>query len=131
MWSLLASRLSSCIFVVGAGVLSACTSQAPEPSESQSEPVLGSAPKVTDSTARAAVERDRAIAKFSQSLAPHLSRSRQGLTIQEMPSGSRRISLDGRFRSAHVAVRGPDGSVKTQCVTSQGELDALLKRGRP
>jgi hypothetical protein len=111
--------------------LSACTSRVPEPGESSSEPVLGSKPNVSDSSARSAVERDRAIERFSQSLAPRLSRSREGLTTEVTATGSRRIPLDGRFRSAHVAVRGADGSVKTHCVTSEGELDALLKRGRP
>jgi hypothetical protein len=115
--------------LVGAGLFSACTSRAPEPSETRVEPDARSAPD--HSSARAAVERQRAIEKFSRTLAPRLSRSGEGLVSHRTHAGSRRIPLDGRFRSVHVAVRGADGETKTQCVTSKAELDALLQRGRP
>ena len=131
MWSRVVSRLIWWVSLVGAGLSSACTSQAPEPSESRSELGERSVPEIADPSARGLVERERALKKFSESLAPRLSRSREGLTSHRTEAGSRRIPLDGRFRSAHVAVRSADGSVRTHCVTSKAELDALLKRGRP
>ena len=105
-------------------------SSAPEPSESLGVPSERSVPSVADA-AREGVERERAIEKFSQALAPRLSRSGEGLRSHRTPSGTRRIPLEGRFRSAHVAVRGPDGAMKTHCVTSKAELDAVLRAGRP
>jgi hypothetical protein len=117
--------------LVGVGLCSACTSRAPEPSETRVEPGAPAAPGLSHSSARSTVERQRAIEKFSRTLAPHLSRSGEGLASHLTHAGSRRIPLDGRFRSVHVAVRGPDGETKTHCVTSKAELDALLKRGRP
>jgi hypothetical protein len=117
--------------LVGAGLFSACTSQAPEPSETRDEPGARSAPDLSHSSARSTVERQRAIETFSRMLAPRLSRSGEGLASHLTHAGSRRIPLDGRFRSVQVAVRGPDGATKTHCVTSRLELDALLRRGRP
>ena len=131
MWSLEASGPLRWFFLVGAGFLLACTSQAPEPSETRVEPDARSAPDLSHSSARSTVERQRAIEKFSRTLAPRLSRSGEGLASHLTSAGTRRIPLEGRFRSVHVPVRGPDGSVKTHCVTSKAELDDLLKRGRP
>jgi hypothetical protein len=67
-------------------------------------------------------------AALKKALAPGLSRSREGLRVVEMPSGSKRIPADGRFRSAHVATRGQDGKKRIDCVTTERELDAVLRR---
>ncbi len=131
MWSREASRLIWWASLVGAGLSSACSSQPPEPSASESDLGARSAPEIATPSAREVVEREQALKRFSESLAPRLSRSREGLTSHRTAAGSRRIPLDGRFRSAHVAVRGADGTVKTHCVSSKPELDALLKQGRP
>ena len=109
----------------------ACTSRVPEPDGSRAAPAEPSSAQPSEASLRSSVERQRANEKLSQSLAPRLSRSREGLTSHPTRAGSRRIPLEGRCRSMHVPVRTPEGDVKTQCITSKAELDAVLERRRP
>jgi len=67
--------------------------------------------------------------EFARTFAPHLSRTGDGLESVRTRAGSRRMPLEGRFRSVQVAVKGPDGRTRVQCVTSKAELDQLLAKG--
>lgn len=104
----------------------ACTEKVSEPppgARPELEATHVSAPRVPKAALRVSSE------EFSRTIAPRLSRSGEGLKIERTPSGSGRIDLEGRFRSVHVATRGPDGTPHVQCVTSKAELDALLAKG--
>jgi hypothetical protein len=119
-------RLSLALTVGAALVFfGACTEKVSEPPGERPELEAAgvSAPRVPKAALRVSRE------EFSRTIAPHLSRSGDGLKIERTPSGSSRIDHEGRFRSVHVATRGPDGKPHVQCVTSKAELDALLAKG--
>jgi len=102
-------------------VAPSCGSQPEEPLLPKEAPPLA--------TPAAPVSRVPDAAALRKKLGPSLSRSREGLEVVETPAGSRRISTNGRFRSAHVATRGADGKKRIDCVTNERELDLVLERG--
>ena len=120
-------RLSHALTVGAALMLfGACTGKVSEPSPG-ARPELESQSVSAPHAPRASLLVSRE--ELSKMIAPHLSRSGDGLKVERTPSGSHRIDHEGRFRSVHVATRGPDGMPRVQCVTSKAELDALLAKG--
>jgi hypothetical protein len=117
--------------VAAAGLFLACTSRVPEPGESRADEAVPSGTEPSNAPDRPPADRTRANLEISRSIAPRLSRSREGLTSHATRTGSQRIPLEGRFRSMHVPVRAPDGQTKAQCVSSKAELDLVLEKRRP
>ncbi len=101
----------------------ACSNAAPE-SVAQAPAVEGAVAQ--ERVSASDVARTDAL---KRAVLPRLSRSGQGLQIDTTPAGSRRIALDGRFRSVHVLTRTGDGKKRVDCVTSQTELAARLAPG--
>jgi hypothetical protein len=62
-------------------------------------------------------------------LKDRLSRSGKDLPIEKTSVGSSRVDLRGRFRSVHVATVDENGKKRIDCVTTNGELDAVLEKG--
>lgn len=104
-------------------VSSACSDRPAEilREESEAEPA---AARVPDSLARQA---DAEV--LEKALKENLSRSGQGLPVETTGIGSKRISLEGRFRSVHVATIDEEGKKHVDCVTTKGELADVLKKG--
>ena len=131
MWSETETLPLRWVVLAVAGLFLACSSKVPEPGESRAGETAPSRAEPSGASLRSPAERQRAIENISRTIAPRLSRSREGLTPHATRAGSRRIPLEGRFRSMHVPVRTADGDVKAECITSKPELDALLERRRP
>jgi hypothetical protein len=110
------------LVVVLSSVSSACSNR-PGELVRETEPAPTATARVPDSLARQA---DATTLKTA--LKDRLSRSGRGLKVERTAAGTSRIALDGRFRSVHVATRGADGKKHIDCVTSNGQLDDLLKR---
>jgi hypothetical protein len=59
------------------------------------------------------------------------NQSSEGLEEIVLDDGSVGVDLQGRFQTAVVAVVNEDGTVAATCVSSQKEIDDLLKLSRP
>jgi hypothetical protein len=66
---------------------------------------------------------------FSRALSDRLSRSSAGLSPQRTSTGSMRLDFRGRRQHVSVATQGADGRLRHRCISSPGELDALLGKG--
>ncbi len=56
-----------------------------------------------------------------------LTRSTDGLQVQMLPDGSRRVDLQGRFRSYTVASLSADGTLSMACADDQAGAIALAR----
>ena len=54
-----------------------------------------------------------------------LNRSTDGLVLQVLPNGSRRVNLQGRFRAYSVVAIGGDGLLRMACADDQAAALAL------
>jgi hypothetical protein len=54
-----------------------------------------------------------------------ITRSTDGLVLQVLPDGSRRVNLQGRFRAYSVIAIAPDGALRMACVDDQAAALAL------
>jgi hypothetical protein len=106
--------------IVGSG---ACSNRPGEIIREQ-EPAEPASARVPDSLARQADAET-----LKNALKGHLNRSGKGLTIERTAAGTSRIDLQGRFRSVHVATIDENGKKHVDCVTTNGELDEVLKKG--
>ncbi|MFY9609082.1 MAG: hypothetical protein WAU45_10780 [Blastocatellia bacterium] len=69
------------------------------------------------------VEEARALVETITSLT---DRSSKGLRVERRPDGTRRVDLQGRFKSVVLAKPSPDGTNEIRCVTSMAEAAAFL-----
>ncbi len=58
---------------------------------------------------------------------PSLARSTDGLELQMLPGGSRRVDLQGRFRSYSVVTIAADGTLWMACADDQAAALALAR----
>lgn len=56
-----------------------------------------------------------------------LTRSTEGLVVERLPDGSRRVDLRGRFRSYSVASLAADGTIKLACADDEAGAIALAQ----
>jgi hypothetical protein len=105
--------------VVGSG---ACSNRPGEVIREQ-EAAEPSGARVPDTLARQADAET-----LKNALKGRLSRSGKGLPIERTAVGTRRVDLQGRFRSVHVATIDENGKEHVECVTTNGELDEVLKK---
>src|ERR1044071_679571 len=111
------------LLVVLGGATSACSNRPGElVSDKESAPLQ--AARVPDSVTRQANAET-----LQNALKGRLSRSGRDLPGERTAAGTRRISLEGRFRSVHVATIDERGKKHVECVTSNGELANVLKKG--
>jgi hypothetical protein len=115
------ARGVSCVVLSTA--LSGC-SNGPDELVREPEPAVASSARVPESASRHADAESLKIA-----LKDRLSRSGKDLPVETTAVGSKRIDLRGRFRSVHVASIDENGKKHIDCVTSNGELDSVLKKG--
>ena len=54
------------------------------------------------------------------------NRSTDGLTVRELPNGTKQVNLKGRFNEVVIGRANPDGTVETRCVESIEEAAAFL-----
>jgi hypothetical protein len=109
------------LFVV-LGASSACSNRPGElVPEKEAAPV---AARVPDSLARQADAET-----LKNALKGRLSRTVRDLPVERTAVGSKRISLEGRFRSVHVATIDQNGKKHIECATTNGELAEILKKG--
>jgi hypothetical protein len=111
------------VSVVLSTALTGCSNR---PDELLREPQPDEAPgaRVPDSLVRQANAQT-----LKTALKDRLSRSTKDLPVEKTAIGSSRVDLRGRFRSVHVASVDQHGDKHVDCVTSNGELDAVLKKG--
>ena len=102
---------------VVAVVLVAC--QGPSEPESEAANVEASrAPGTLPPATKASsvkVTRDQRVAALRKSLARPLSRSLEGLHVDELPNGKRAVHLEGRFGHATILRMKPDGTRERGC----------------
>ena len=111
------------LFVVLGSALGACSNR-PDELVQERQPAEPSGARVPDSLARQADAQS-----LKGALKGRLSRSGKGLPIEKTAAGTSRIDLQGRFRSVHVATIDENGKKHIECVTTNGELDQVLKNG--
>ncbi|HEY2408525.1 MAG TPA: hypothetical protein VGI10_21110 [Polyangiaceae bacterium] len=99
--------------------LPACSNRAPEPTSS-----------AVPAPTAAAVAPANSVA-LVEALRSHLSRTSAGLTAHDGQNGLRVLPLEGRYHSAQIAHRAPDGSLRVECVTSVKELESSLAARQP
>ncbi len=51
-----------------------------------------------------------------------LNRSHEGLEFEVKPNGARIVHLKGRFMHVLVATRDEHGTIRTECITDEGQL---------
>jgi hypothetical protein len=110
------------LFVVMGSGLSGCSNR-PDELIREREASEPSGARVPDSLTRHA---DAETLKAT--LRHRLSRSGKDLPVEKTAVGTSRIDLRGRFRSVHVATVDERGKKHIDCVTSNGELDGVLKK---
>lgn len=108
------------VVCVSSWSLLACSNRAPEPTSSAAVPAPTAA---TVATANSVA--------LVEALRPHLARTSAGLTAHDGQNGLRVLPLEGRYHSAEVAHRAPDGSLRVECVTSVKELESSLAARQP
>jgi hypothetical protein len=111
------------LFVVLGSVLFGCSNR-PDELLREPQPAEPSGARVPDSLARQAGAQS-----LKGALKERLSRSGKGLSIEKTAAGTSRIDLQGRFRSVHVATIDDNGKKHVDCVTTNGELAEVLKKG--
>ncbi len=84
----------------------------PRIAESTGDPALRAA-----GPARPSLSREARIAELVERLGPRLSRSSEGLHVQEHADGRGTLDLRGRYQHAVVVSRGEDGRVRSECVS--------------
>ncbi len=57
----------------------------------------------------------------------HVNQSDEGLTVYELSDGTKAVYLEERFQSVALAKRSADGSVSTECVSTQKDAEKFLK----
>jgi hypothetical protein len=111
------------VSVVLSTALTGCSNR-PDELLREPQPAEAKGARVPDSVARQA---DATTLKTA--LKDRLSRASKDLPVEETSVGSKRVDLRGRFRSVHVASVDQHGKKHIDCVTSNGELDAVLTKG--
>lgn len=111
------------LFVVLGSGLGACSNR-PDELIRENQPAEAPGARVPDSLARQA---NAEVLKTA--LKERLSRSGKGLPVAKTAIGSTRVDLRGRFRSVHIGSIDENGKKHIDCVTSNGELDEVLKKG--
>ena len=87
-------------------------SDVPQIAQSAEEPAL----RAADPT-RPTLRREARIAELVERLGPRLSRSSEGLHVEEHADGRGTLDLRGRYQHAVVVSRGADGRVRSECVS--------------
>jgi hypothetical protein len=104
-------------------VLAACGQAQPEPISdnrtSQSTPAAQPNPR--SAARRIDVE------AIERQLAPKLSRASRDLVATPSPKGGARVDLAGRFQHMAIARQKADGTIERSCITTPGELSAVLR----
>jgi hypothetical protein len=54
------------------------------------------------------------------------NRSTEGLTVKQLPNGTKQVNLQGRFNEVVLGRANADGTVETRCVSSLEEAIAFL-----
>lgn len=108
------------LFIFGSG---ACSNR-PLEILREEQPAEPAGARVPDSLARQADAQT-----LQNALKDRLNRSGRGLPVERTAAGSKRIPLEGRFRSVHVATIDEHGRKHIDCVTTNGELAQVLKKG--
>jgi hypothetical protein len=103
---------------------SACSNRPDELIREQEPEVAPAGARVPDT-----LNRHADAETLKAALKERLSRSGKGLPIEKTAVGTSRIDLRGRFRSVHVATIDENGKKHIDCVTTNGELDEVLKKG--
>jgi hypothetical protein len=123
--------------LVGAALIScvAGVAQAQEPSKKPPNTQLPSqiiptgaedAPQAANAAAaRSARAAGPSAEQLESELVRMTSESSAGLVAVNLPNGSRRVDLDGRFMSVAVATPTADGSVDVSCLTGQEAVDKV------
>ncbi|MFI5308904.1 MAG: post-PEP-CTERM-1 domain-containing protein [Polyangiales bacterium] len=100
----------------------ACSTSDVGPSEPTPPPSTRPEPKAPQPT-----ELSPSAQELLDRIAPGLSRSSEGLRFVRSASGVRSMDLHGRFAHATLAVRGPDGAVRSVCVETREAAEATLR----
>src|SRR5689334_10040824 len=105
------------LFILGSG---ACSNR-PLEILREEQPAEPAGARVPDSLARQADAQT-----LQNALKDRLNRSGRGLPVERTAAGSKRIPLEGRFRSVQVATIDEHGKKHIDCVTTNGELAQVL-----
>ena len=79
---------------------------------------LGLAPASDNLASDKLASEDQTSVDPAKALSSSLSRSTDGLVVQRMPNGARRVHLQGRFQSASVVRIDENGELDFNCVES-------------
>jgi hypothetical protein len=105
-------------------LLCACAEQHELPVEFESAVLDAGGPALPDAQAETA----RVEHQWRQ-LRQSLSRSREQVTVEELPGGIVHMRTNGGFRSASIVVRDPrTGNVRRECIDSPSAADRVFGR---
>lgn len=62
-----------------------------------------------------------------EGMKPQVNQSDEGLTVYELSDGTKAVYLEERFQSVALAKTNSDGSVSTECVSTQKDAEKFLK----
>ena len=95
-----------------------CLLLAPLTACSASPPPAQPADEVASSPASLAAVQSAPPPRMMDALRARLSPPERELRVSVRPDGVRHVALEGQLQHATIAVRGPDGRVRTTCVDS-------------